>query len=63
MCGYCEGKHHVLAYDDGFETVDVSIVCGKLCVDFHCDDDTYNVNTSTPINYCPMCGRKLGGDK
>lgn len=62
MCGYCEGEHHVEFYDDGFETVEVVIVCDKLYVDVHCDDYMYNVNTSTPINYCPMCGRKLGGD-
>lgn len=61
MCEYCEGKHHVHLYDDGFETVEVLIVCRRLYVDVSCDDYTYNVNTSAPINFCPMCGRELGG--
>lgn len=62
MCGYCEGKHHVHLYDDSFETVEVFIVCDKLCVDFHFEAEGYSVNTSTPIKYCPMCGRELGGE-
>ena len=59
MCEYCEGKHPVHLYDDGFETVEVFIVYRRLYVDVRCDDYTYNVNTSAPINFCPMCGREL----
>lgn len=35
------------------------IMDGSLCVDIDADDF---YEFGAPVNYCPMCGRRLGGD-
>lgn len=62
MCEYCEGRRPVLESDDGFTGADAYVNRCELAVSFRCDDWTYNADFSALINFCPMCGRKLGGD-
>lgn len=63
MCDYCEGRRPVLDSDNGFTGVDAYVNRRELSVSFRCDDWTYNADFSALINYCPMCGSKLGGDE
>lgn len=51
MCEYCEKEKPIL-YDNIFDTLNIFIRNGLLW------EKTYDMGTE--INYCPMCGRKLG---
>lgn len=51
MCEYCEKEKPIL-YDNIFESLNIFIKNGFLW------EKTYDMGTE--INYCPMCGRKLG---
>ena len=58
MCGYCNANIlDVLAINKRDEAVIINqdIDTGKFFID--------GLEVNIPINYCPMCGRKLGDDK
>ena len=55
MCEYCKegnGVGKALLHDENFESLYIVILNGMLW------DKTYDCGIE--INYCPMCGRKLG---
>ena len=53
MCRYCEKSELLL---DGMEEL-IYIDNNKLNISNIVNN---NINNSKKINYCPMCGRKLG---
>lgn len=55
MCRYCE-ENKVNTNHNGNELKVYSP--GMLSVTMY-DDEMYRCATTFPINYCPMCGRKL----
>ena len=55
MCKYCEGREAIL-YNDPADPTEIRIKNGKILFS-NCMGNCINY---TKINYCPMCGRKLG---
>lgn len=51
MCDYCEDERSIL-YDDDYQSLNIFIKNGHLW--------EKTLDMGTDINYCPMCGRKLG---
>jgi len=56
-CEYCK--------EDGKQIIDkfgMSVyVYKQALVGSYCDDDGHIIEAYTPINFCPMCGRKMEG--
>lgn len=65
MCKYCTGWYatHARIVRSDFVKAAIRKRLGRsflvIAAD-HGDDHDY---VEAPINYCPMCGRKLGGDE
>lgn len=63
-CKYCtESWNRVdLCYMDGWNVTDTVEVYprGYLHFEHDCDDDYYRSRFDIDIEYCPMCGQKLG---
>lgn len=55
MCEYCREENNIgksILHDDDFEFLNIFIMNGMLW--------EKSMDMGTEINYCPMCGRKLG---
>lgn len=66
MCEYCEGKKDLAAFRVFNGNLPIKI-CGQmiqLIDDEFCSDhpDDSPIMGESEINYCPMCGKKLGGE-
>ena len=64
MCIYCNSfvSAHIVSAEQGEDWspgVSAYVMGGALHVEV--DADSY-YEYEAPINYCPMCGRDLGGD-
>ena len=63
MCEYCEKRKELKSWNFcGSATL---IVLGNI-LDIHGDEKKFNIfkkiyRPRFEVNYCPMCGRKLGG--
>lgn len=59
-CEYCSEQNVPLSFDDTAFHIEISERKGNYYIynmyDFDIDHDVYSYN----INFCPMCGRKLG---
>lgn len=73
-CPYCRGEKYILTTRNDFSKkgefmpgLEVSIEAVDrlyiLAVSDVCDQTDRVVNGFTTINYCPMCGKKLRGEK
>lgn len=51
MCQYCEKEKSIL-HDDSYDFLNIFIKNNQLW--------EKSMDMGTDINYCPMCGRKLG---
>ena len=60
MCEYCENCEKGKAIKE-FESGSYYKIIGTV-IEHHeeCWDSYYSYTDKIPINYCPMCGRKLG---
>jgi len=60
MCKYCEGPNEdrLTLQDEDFEEVKLKI-WSYYFLDKVTLSDAFTGDDSIPINYCPMCGRKL----
>lgn len=54
-CEYCHTEEPLVSSEDIFAYIDSD---GELCI----DHDEGSLSELALINYCPMCGRKLGDD-
>ena len=59
MCKYCDGT--INDRDCLFDVDDIRIYIGGSSLLF-LDSEEYNIDENFEINYCPMCGKKLGED-
>ena len=64
MCEYCDDGMFLDSYEDMFTNIDLSIYGIQLVTIFWADGnsdsyDDYDIQLTTKINYCPMCGREL----
>ena len=64
MCLYCSERicAHIVSVEQGEDWspgVSAYVMGGALHVEVDADDNYY---FAAPVNYCPMCGRELGGD-
>ena len=64
MCIYCNSavSAHIISVEqveDWSPGVSAYVMGGALHVEVDADD---NYEFEAPVNYCPMCGRKLVGD-
>lgn len=64
MCIYCGNRisAHIIHEEQGEDWspgVSAYVMGGALHVEVY--EDSY-YEYEAPINYCPMCGRKLGGE-
>lgn len=57
MCKYCEYFNNVLLIKTDDIGTYVGILFNKLKLGY--TDNGKELYAETPINYCPMCGRKL----
>ena len=65
MCKFCEGHAPLITTGcvSGFN-IDVGIYGNKLIAEANHDDEMGITSTMTKacvLNYCPMCGEKIGG--
>ena len=64
MCEYCETAKSIHTEEDKYVTADSYILKDEIVLAaFSRDSYLYDVTINIPIEYCPMCGRKLGGDE
>lgn len=54
-CEYCQYEYPVIHTEDIYAYIDDE---NELCI----DHDEGSLTETAQINYCPMCGRKLGDD-
>lgn len=61
-CDYCHSGRELLATDNGSLYIVHDCLVESVTWDHQIDMPSDEVNATT-INYCPMCGRKLGADE
>lgn len=66
MCEYCEDKvdryYKNLTTTAEYSGLEISLhPKGTLRVRAYLGDDLFKAQDIVNVNYCPMCGRKLGG--
>lgn len=63
MCKYCSGEESFMnvIVENIFINEDVFFIIIGNYIYLATEDGNINKNTRWKINYCPMCGRKLGG--
>ena len=60
MCEYCESPFRASLIDTG--TLQAFVTTGKMpYAEYRGNGEQEYVEE--PINFCPMCGRELGGDE
>ena len=64
-CEYCKKYDSILYFNgednsNNFGEITIAVVDGKLSYEFRTDD--FYKDGNVPINYCPMCGKKIGRD-
>lgn len=66
MCEYCkENKTNLYKDECNSHTVEINMVAFPdetfgIGIDLYCDYSGTSFTDCIDINYCPMCGRKLG---
>lgn len=65
MCEYCSGEKSFMniIVENIFINEDVFFIIIGNYIYLATEDGNINTNTRWEINYCPMCGRNLGGIK
>ena len=64
MCKYCDTTKGTIVIDSNIMdgegiSISLDVKTGDLIVDTEFDSGCVRDFMNTPINYCPMCGRKL----
>ena len=62
MCKYCNGEWNIILENDNNCTevcMGKSPIAKCYCIDLNYEKNSIFYGTSTVINYCPFCGRKL----
>ena len=63
MCEYCSGEESFMniIVENLFKEENVFFIIIGNYIYLATEDGNINRKTRRKINYCPMCGRKLGG--
>lgn len=61
-CPYCHGLRNLMSTGDGVLSIDGETLEEQQMWDYYHDEPSDNVR-AVPINYCPICGRRLGETK
>lgn len=59
-CPYCHSPYKVIVEAKYWDEMNVALYWDNRLHESGCNG---NGKTPTPINYCPMCGRKLGDEE
>lgn len=59
-CEYCDGDKPIVANNAMGVRATINDYHEEIYINFYTDQGW--VCVSTPIDFCPMCGEKLGGD-
>ena len=64
MCEYCKGKELIYEHREDFCKIDGNRIVVKVMAMgmLFGSQGMMNHGFSASINYCPMCGERLGGD-
>lgn len=66
MCGYCNKDYHVLNTTREYSSIEISILYNirilRVRAGFN-EKGIFNLQDAVHINYCPMCGKKLGKEE
>ena len=60
LCDYCKPHKEKAMLEKYRITAEISYLCGDVTLDIEYDGVYESESASIDINYCPMCGRKLG---